>query len=297
MPGDTVAIVAPSGPVDPAALDRGRAIFESWGLRVHVGDHVYDTDRYLAGTDQQRAEDLQAAWCDDEVAALVCARGGYGAQRMVDLLDWTSMADAGPKVLLGSSDVTVLHEAVAAHLGLVSLFGPMPAGSMLGALAPHPITVDHLRATLFVPEQVQRITGPKTRAVVPGLARGRLVGGTLALLAATLGTPESRPGAGGIVVLEDVGEVPYKVDRLLTTLLRAGWFDGARGIVIGDFTDCGDPDDVRAVLTDRLRPLGIPMLDGIPFGHGPVVQTIPLGVVVELDADSGTIQLAEPALS
>ncbi len=199
-------------------------------------------------------------------------------------------------MLLGSSDITVLHEAVAARLGLASLFGPMPAGSMLGAPEPHPVTVDHLRTTLFTPEQARRISGPNARTVVGGRARGRLVGGTLALLAATLGTPESRRAAGGIVVLEDVGEAPYKVDRLLTTLVRAGWFSGARGIVIGDFTDCGDPDEVDAVLAERLRPLGIPMLAGIPFGHGPVVLTIPLGVVADLDADAATIQLTEPAL-
>ncbi len=298
MPGDTVAVVATSGPLVPERLAGGVLLLESWGLRVRVGPHALDRDpriAHLAGTDADRAADLQAAWCDPSVAAVLVGRGGSGVTRLLDLLDWASMRAAGPKVLVGFSDVTALHEAVAARLGLATLWGPMPASQALGDDPPDRPTAEHLRRTLFEPEATRTIGAASTHAVVGGRATGVVVGGTLTLLAATVGTVESRPAAGGIVLLEDVGEPAFRLDNRLTQLLRTGWFEQVQGIVLGSWTDCSP--DTEAVLTDRLVGLGVPVLRGLPFGHCVPALTVPLGVTADLDADTGTLTLVEPALS
>ena len=292
--GDRVAVVAPSGPIDPERLGRGVALLESWGLQVTVGAHVLERTRHHAGTDEQRIADLQTAWCDPEVDAVLCARGGGGAARVVDHLDWPAMRAAGPKVLVGFSDVTVLHEAVAHHLGLVSLFGPMPAAAALAGPAPDAATTEHLHRTLFDPQSVRVLRAPAGTCHVAGAASGVLVGGTLALLAMSVGTAESRPADGGIVVLEDVAEPAYRIDSLLTQLLRTGWFDGVRGIVLGTWVGCGD--GAVETVAERLAPLGVPMVSGLPFGHGVPQLTVPLGVLADLDAAAGTLTLRQPAL-
>ncbi|MEU1573167.1 LD-carboxypeptidase [Streptomyces collinus] len=299
-PGARVAVVAPSGPVPEERLEAGLDILRGWGLDPVVAPHALDRQReldYLAGTDEQRASDLQAAWCDPSVGAVLCARGGYGAQRMVDLLDWAAMRAAGPKVFAGFSDVTVLHQAFATRLGLVTLYGPAAAGVdfLKNARAQ-----GHLRATLFEPESVRTLTAvpPGGTALVPGRARGVTLGGCLSLLASDLGTPHARPGArGGLLLMEDVSESPYRLDRYLTQLLRTGWLDGAAGIVLGSWADCGPREGLRAVFADRLGGLGVPVVEEFGFGHGEGALTMPLGAVAELDTEAGTLTLDEPALS
>ncbi len=228
-PGARVAVVAPSGPVSEERLQAGLDMLRGWDLDPVVAPHVLDRHGqfdYLAGTDADRAADLETAWRDPSVAAVLCARGGYGAQRMVDLLDWEAMRAAGPKVFVGFSDVTVLHEAFATRLGLATLYGPMAAGI---DFIKNARAQEHLRATLFEPESVRTITSTGA-ALVPGRARGVTLGGCLCLLAAEAGTPHARTSArGGLLCLEDVGEKTYRLDRCLTQLLRAGLFDGVRG--------------------------------------------------------------------
>ncbi|CRK57117.1 Muramoyltetrapeptide carboxypeptidase [Alloactinosynnema sp. L-07] len=292
-PGSTVAVVAPAGPVDPDRLDHGVAVLESWGLRVTVGKHVHDrhpTLPYLAGRDADRAADLVRAWTDPGVDAVLCARGGYGCQRMVDLLDLDAMAAAGPKVFAGSSDVTVLHAAIGAELGQSTLFAPMIAGDLFDHAAQR-----HFRATLFEPDTVRELIGPNTATAGHGVAEGITVGGTLSLIAADLGAPGSTPPPdGSILLLEDVAEAPYRIDRLLTQLLRAGWFTGVSGIALGSWADCGD---VRPVVADLLASLGVPMVWNLGFGHCPGQLTVPLGAAAVLDADNGTLTMVEPALA
>jgi muramoyltetrapeptide carboxypeptidase len=295
-PGARVAVVAPSGPVAEDRLAAGLDILRGWDLDPVLQPHVLDRHGalgYLAGTDADRAADLQRAWCDPDVAAVLCARGGYGAQRMVDLLDWEAMRAAGPKVLVGFSDVTVLHRAFAARLGLVTLYGPVASGA---DFVKNTRTQEHLRATLFAPETVRTIAagGP---ALVPGRVRGVTLGGCLSLLAADLGTPLAPPVAGGgLLLLEDVGEQPYRVDRLLTQLLRSGRLDGVAGIGLGSWAACGPYDELRAVFADRLGDLGVPVLEEMGFGHCDGALTVPFGVAAELDATAGTLTLDEPAL-
>jgi muramoyltetrapeptide carboxypeptidase len=296
--GDCVGIVAPSGPVPAERLEAGLAVLREWGLRPVVGRHVLEPHPslgHLASTDEHRARDLEDAWCDPSLAAVISARGGYGTQRVLDQLDWDRLRAAGPKVFVGYSDLTVLHEALAQRLGLATLHGPMPASaSFLGDEA----TRDHLRQSLFTPEKVLRI-GPTAgaRMLVPGRARGITLGGNLSLLAAERGTPHARPSAAGaIVLLEDINQPPYSLDRLLTQLLRSGWFDGVAGIALGSWAECGNPEEVGVVLRERLEPLGVPVIEELGFGHGPSTPTLPLGVPAVLDADARTLTYDEPGL-
>ena len=293
--GDTVAVVAPAGPVVPERLERGLDVLRGWGLDVRVGPHVlghHERFGYLAADDAARAEDLVHAWRDPDVRAVFCARGGYGVQRMVDLLDWESIAAAGPKPLVGFSDVTALHQGFAARLGLSTVHGPVVTSLGSGDDASR----SHLHRLLFEPEPGVTLVSGDTRTLVGGRAEGVLVGGNVALLAAELGTANSLPAAASIAVLEEVGEEAYRLDRMLTQLLRSGWFDGVRGIVLGDFTDCGEPDSVQALVEDRLGPLGVPMLWGAQVGHGSRNLAFPYGVPAVLDADEGTLVLRQAPL-
>jgi len=295
VPGDRVAVVAPSGPVPAEGLDAGLAVLASWGLDARLGDHVrgrHERLGYLAAEDADRAGDLVRAWCDPRVTAVFCARGGYGAQRMVDLLDWAALAAAGPKVLVGFSDVTGLHQAFAARLGLSTLHGPVLTSLASG----DDESRAHLRSMLFEPAAGTTLTPTPARTLVPGRAEGVLVGGNLALLAAGTGGPTVWPAAGSIAVLEDVSEAVYRLDRQLTQLLRSGWFDGVRGVVLGQLTERVTPEEVADLVGDRLGPLGVPVLMDAPVGHTQRNLAFPLGVPAVLDAAAGTLVLREPAL-
>ncbi|MET9735907.1 LD-carboxypeptidase [Streptomyces sp. NPDC006458] len=296
-PGARVAVVAPSGPVPEERLQAGLDLLRGWDLDPVVAPHVLDRHAefdYLAGADADRAADLQAAWCDPSVDAVLCARGGYGVQRMVDLLDWEAMRAAGPKVFVGFSDITALHEAFAVRLGLVTLHGPMAAGV---DFLKNGRAQEHLRATLFAPETVTTITAEDSRAMVPGRARGVLLGGCLCLLAAEAGTPHARrSAAGGLLCLEDVGEETYRLDRYLTQLLRTGWLDGVSGVLLGSWESCDVHETLRPLLADRLGGLGVPVVEDFGFGHCEGALTIPFGVAAELDAEAGTLVLDGPAL-
>jgi muramoyltetrapeptide carboxypeptidase len=279
-------------------LSAGLDILRGWDLDPVVAPHTLDRHPdfpYLAGTDADRAADLQTAWCDPSVSAVLCARGGYGVQRMVDLLDWDAIRAAGPKALVGFSDITALHEAFATRAGVVTLHGPMAAGV---DFIKNTRAQDHLRATLFAPETVRTIRAAEgSTALLPGRARGVLLGGCLCLLAAELGNPHARPSArGALLCLEDVGEENYRLDRYLTQLLRAGWLAGVAGVVLGSWAECEPYDKVRALLVDRIGGLGVPVVEEFGFGHGEGALTIPFGVTAELDAEAGTLTLDEPAL-
>ena len=306
-PGSTVAVVAPAGPVPADRLEEGLSVLREWGLRVRLADHVAGRDDalpHLAGSDAARAGDLVTAWTDPDVDAVWCARGEYGCHRIVDRLDYAAMAAAAPKLLVGFSDVTALHEAVAGRVGVVGLHAPVVTSL---ADAP-PDSREHLRRLLFEPpDVVDLFPAVKLRALAAGSATGVLVGGNLRVLTASIGTRLERPGRGGIVVLEDIDEEPYRIDGMLTQLLRSGWFDGVRGVVAGAFTagatstgtaaTAMDPSAVDAVLADRFRPLDVPVVSGAPVGHVADNRPVPLGVSARLDADAGTLWLTASALS
>ncbi|EXG82608.1 S66 peptidase family protein [Cryptosporangium arvum] len=293
-PGDRVAVVAPSGPVPADRLDRGCDRLRKAGFEVTLGAHVLARHGYLAGTDAQRAADLTSAWCDDDVRAVLCARGGYGALRLLDHLDPARFAAARPKPLLGSSDVTVLHRWLARHAPVTTLYGPMVAGRALGSDALGPRWAEQLISVLTAPDRSRLLHSPHARELVAGLATGPVVGGNLNLLAALLGTTEVGSADGCVVLLEDVNKESHRLDRLFTQLLRARWFDGAVGVVVGSWQNCGE--DADAILLERLGPLGIPVLTGFDVGHGPRQLTVPLGVPAVLDTASRSLHYPRPAL-
>lgn len=293
-----MAVVAPAGPPNPDKLEAGLRTLADWGLRVVRGEHLLDRHPsldYLAGLDEDRAADLRAAWCDPDIAAVICARGGYGSLRTVERLDWTAMAAAPPKIFAGSSDITVLHAALGSRCDLVTLFAPMPATD---AFVADPTSREQLRSMLFEPQSQLVLRGPAAEALVGGRAAGRTFGGNLSLVVSQLGVPGMpAPPDGGIALLEDVCEEPYRLDHFLTHLLHAGWFDRVAGVALGSWDQCGgDLAAVKNVMTDRLGRLGVPIIWEHGFGHGPGQLTVPLGVAIELDADAGTLTLAEPAL-
>lgn len=288
-------MVAPASPVRfPDRVEAGLALLAGWGLKTRVMPHVHATAGFLAGGDDERLADLHAAWADPEVRAVWCARGGYGCTRLADRLD-PGLLRADPKALVGFSDATALHLALGRR-GLVTFHGPMgewnPARTGAHAAAA-------LRRALTDPRPLGVLpTGPVT-TLVPGRAAGPLVGGNLSLVAACIGTPDAPDTAGRVLLLEDVGEKPYRVDRMLRQLARAGLVDRVAGLAFGAFARCEDPrrptftvDEVLAAFADEV---GVPALAGLPVGHGPGQLTVPLGVAAELDADAGALAITEAA--
>ncbi|MEU6859235.1 LD-carboxypeptidase [Glycomyces sp. NPDC046736] len=294
VPGDRVALVSPASPAPAAGYESGASVLRSWGLEPVFMPHARDVHSFLAGRDEDRAADFTEAWCDPSFAAVIATRGGYGAQRMLDLVDWDRMRAAGPKAFVGFSDVTAMHEAVAIRLGASSIHGPMPTWSKFCEDA---WMQEHLRQTLFEPERVQKLASGTARTLVGGTATGVTLGGTVTLLSSGIGTPEHRSDlAGGLLLLEDIGEEPYRIDRAMTQLRRSGWFDELAGVVLGSWVDCGPYEGVREVMLDQLGGLGIPVVEEFGFGHRAPSLTIPLGLTAHLDADAGTLQFEEPAL-
>lgn len=299
--GDTVAVVAPSGPVDVDRLDRGVHRLRRWGLQVRIGAHVGDCAHrgMLAGNDADRAKDLVTALTDPDVRAVLAARGGYGVTRLLPHLPWTRLSAAAARWVVGSSDVTALHAAITRRIGWPCVLGPMPASEVLGGEDADERSWGSLRGVLL--GETTQIVVRATDAAwawphgADGPVEGRLVGGNLTLLAALLGTSEMPDAADAIVVLEDVGEAAYRIDRLLTQLLAAGWFERVRGVALGSFEQCGDPHDVRAVLWDRFAPLRVPVLGALPLGHGRPQESVVLGWPARLDVGAGQLECIRPA--
>ncbi|KQY58534.1 hypothetical protein ASD11_02420 [Aeromicrobium sp. Root495] len=234
--GDRVALLATAGPIVAANLERAQDLLVSWGLvpvTCPSATARHPRAPYLAGGDEQRARDLEDAWCDPSVRAIFCLRGGYGTIRLLDRLDVARMAAAEPKPVLGSSDVTALHDWLREVLGVpdVSWFSPMLASA---PLLDHPAAVTSLRSALFAPHEPVLVRGPDTVVLQTGApVTGPLVGGTVALLAMTLGAGPVPDHVGCIALLEDVGERTYRLDAYLNALLRAGWFEGVAGVALG----------------------------------------------------------------
>ena len=299
VPGDLVAVVAPSGPVAPDRLAGGVALLESWGLRVRLQPRAlsrYEPLTYLAADDHDRAEDFTTAWTDPTVAAVWAARGGYGAQRMVDLVDWSALRAAGRKAFVGFSDITALHSRLGRDLDQVTVHGPVLGSA--GQLDDAP-SVAVLRQLIMEPPGPGAVL-VEGRSAVSGVGHGRLVGGNLSLIAADIGV-EPPPEVSAIAVFEDIGEDGYRIDRMLTQLLRSRWFDQVTGVVVGEFSPVAGaaPSSsglTAAVITDRLARLRIPVLTDVAVGHGPRNLALPLGAAVTLAAGQpgspGTLTLA-----
>ncbi|MFN7764835.1 MAG: LD-carboxypeptidase [Armatimonadota bacterium] len=304
-PGDRIAIVCPAGPADDQAhLDRAAERVRSLGFEPVLGKRALARWGYLAGTDAERAEDLNEVIRDPDVQGVFCLRGGYGAIRILPVLDYEAMRKS-PKVIMGYSDITALHLAYLAQSGVVSFHGPCAESSW----------TEYARGTLPVclaaeawGEVKNAASTEPRRTLVPGVAEGPLVGGNLTLVASMCGTPYLPSLAGAIVFLEDIGEEPYRVDRMLTQLILNGGLAEAAGIVFGNFRkrprpgEEPPPDDptltfsMEQVHEERAKAAGVPAMAGLPFGHVADNHIMPLGVRARLDATAQTLTLLEPAV-
>ena len=304
QPGDTIGLVSPSAATDdPFDLQLAREAMEALGLEVKAAPHLDARRGHLAGTDAERAGDLNAMFADRRVRAIVCARGGSGAARLLPLLDYP-LIRRNPKALLGYSDITALHNALLSQAGLVSFHGPIGSGSW------NTFNADQFRRVFFGRElmQYRNLSEPgdelvprrnRTVTITGGTARGELVGGNLSVLVALAGSRYLPDFRGKILFLEDVDEAPYRVDRMFSTLRLMGALEQVAGVVFGECTEC-DPGDgygsltVPQILDDYLAPLGVPAYRGAMIGHIRQQFILPVGGKVELDADAGTLRMLEP---
>ncbi len=285
--------MAPAGPLNPVSFEANRRALERLGFETVARDDILDRDGYLAGSDERRAREFMEFVRDPEVDAIVCARGGYGCHRIIDRLDAKAVREAA-KPLVGYSDITTLLLWQRRQAGLLGIHGPMlekkeglegESGSAL---------VRALQGTGPLP----RYAG---RTLVPGWAEGRLVGGSLSVCVASLGTPWELDTRGAILMLEDVTELPYRIDRMLQQLRAAKKFEQLAGIGLGAFTGCEDeryPEwSVERLFLDVLGPLGVPVVMELPFGHGAMNRPWPFGGRAALDGARGELELLESAVA
>lgn len=297
-PGDRVAVVAPSGKVDPERLARGAAVLTDLGFEV-VLPHPVDSHPYFAASDAERRRGLVEAFADPEVRAVWCARGGYGVARILPEVDPAWMRRHA-KLCIGFSDATALLQFLVQGAGVAALHGPMVAHDLLAARDAG--TLDHLLG-IAAGDASWRIAVP--RAIVPGDTAGPLLGGCLTVLASLAGTPLAARFAGAVALFEDIRERPLRrIDRMLTQLRQSGMLDGVRGIVFGTMPECGPADDLCATIEDCLGGLGVPIGFGAPVGHGPVHYAAPLGIGVRLHVGSvgtagegGALEGVEPLVA
>ncbi|MDR2514714.1 MAG: LD-carboxypeptidase [Christensenellaceae bacterium] len=288
--GARVALVAPSGPVEPARLALGVKALRALGLSPFVYASCHLRHGFFAGSDALRARDLQAAFLDASIEGVFCARGGYGAHRILPLLDLPAMA-AHPKFFGGYSDVTALHIALNRQ-GLKSYHIPMPASEWARGLDEY--TAAALNSALFGRiEALRNPEGKPLRTLVPGKAEGALCGGNLTLIAASLGTPYELDARGKILFLEEIGETTRRVDGLLTQLRNAGKFRDCAGVLLGAFSGCGKERasdlSLNEIFGELIVPAGKPCLTGLFCGHVCGGMSLPLGAVARLNADEKSI--------
>ncbi|GLY08681.1 MULTISPECIES: LD-carboxypeptidase [Actinoplanes] len=291
--GDRVRVIAPAG-VPDTRLARGIQILEGFGLVVEPGAHLYDRFGYLAGTDDDRLADLNAAFSDPGIRGVFAARGGYGTQRIIDRFDRDAVR-RDPRVFVGFSDLTVLSGRVWNAARLVTFYGPMMnwTDSRTG-----PTEIESLRRAIMTTDPIVLTTDPAEPSAavsIPGTATGTLLGGNLTMLQASIGTRDLPDLHGAIVLLEETDEAPYAYDRMLTQLIRSGALKGIAGVALGHFTNApvvaGQWTAAQAV-QDRLSTLGVPVLGGLRSGHGNGQLTVPLGTQATLDTTTGTLSVA-----
>jgi muramoyltetrapeptide carboxypeptidase len=294
-PGDRVAVLSISSPADQTDLAVGLDTLRFAGIEPVVYPSARDNGSmrpYLAGDDAMRVGDLHAALTDPSIAGIIFATGGSGSQRTLEAFDFSGIAGQPPKVLAGYSDVTGVLEAVGRKLGWASLMSPMVTS---GGPTGHYSFASMLRA-LMHPERSTQISYPEATTLVGGVAAGRTMGGNLTLIAASIGTATSWPAEGGILLVEDIDEQEFRLDRMLTQLRRSGYLNGVAGVVAGTFVNCGSTELIQQILLERLGDLGVPMIAWANVGHGGYFQTFPIGVAAELDADAKTLLLLDPPL-
>jgi muramoyltetrapeptide carboxypeptidase len=304
---DVVGIVAPASPPSTTQkIERGVRYLEKIGYRVKLGTHVMEVHGYLAGNDDQRASDLNTMFGDRQVRAIIAVRGGYGTPRLLEKIDY-GLIRRNPKILVGYSDLTALQLAIYKRTGLITFSGPMLGVEFCEGM--DPFTEEFFWRLLTSPVPLRTISNPGGRplTIVRSPSRnssavGRLLGGNLSMIVSLLGTPFQPRFTNSILFLEEVGEEPYRVDRMLTQLRLAGVFEAVQAMLIGSFIDCVPSNRRRPSLTtdevlhEMTRNVDVPILSGLAYGHTPRKLTMPIGVRAKVDAATGSVQLLESAV-
>jgi muramoyltetrapeptide carboxypeptidase len=278
-PGDTIGIVAPAGPFDRQTFLRGVRILEDMGFQIFIPPGLFEKNRYLAGSDNHRVQFVNQLFADTSVDAIICARGGYGSMRILPMLDYDAIQN-NPKVFIGFSDITILLSVLVSRCNLVTFHGPVVT-SLADAsketkcsLFSNVTSDSNLEIKLFSGE-----------TIIPGVAAGEVCGGNLTMLCHLVGTPFAPDFENKILFLEDRGEAPYRIDRMLVHMALAGCFKGLSGIILGTFEECGPIEEVIKIVVEVFEKYSIPILAGLDAGHGRHNLTIPLGIEATLDAD------------
>lgn len=294
-PGDLIGVISPAAAVEAEKLRRGCDELERLGFAIRIGTHALDRYRFLAGTDSDRARELTAMFQDPAVQAIFCTRAGYGSGRLLPFLDF-SVLTQNPKIFLGYSDVTLLLNALVQKARLVCFHGPVVAGEFANGFSLRSQT--HLFGLLATGQGEESIAFPTILRA--GVAEGQLLGGCLSVLVSTLGTPFSLETDGAILFIEDVGEKPYRIDRMLTQLKQAGKLDDLAGVIFSEMKSCfgdgNDPALLLSVITDLFSDYSYPVGFGLPAGHDGENLALPLGLHARLDTQQRVLTFLEPAV-
>jgi len=304
--GNTLGLISPGGFISEKELNDSITNLDTLGFKVAYTERILARNGYLAGTDEQRAADVNEMFDRKDVAGIICARGGYGCARVLPFLNYELIKN-NPKVLIGYSDVTALLYGIFKNTGLVCFHGPVGISTF------NEFSINFFNDVLLNPLDTMMLYNAKpekpeeayqTKTIRSGKAAGKLIGGNLSIVVSMIGTPYDIDTENKIIFLEEVGEEPYRIDRMLTQMIQADKLDKAAGIVLGIFTKCEPkPDDsgifnsftLSEVLFDRLAGLNIPVIYGMSFGHVQNKFTLPFGVEAELNVNNQTLTLLEPA--
>lgn len=299
--GDTIGIIAPAGPSREERVKRSYEKLKSMGFEVKVGRSCYGSYGYLSGPDSLRAEDINSMFADDEIDGIICLRGGYGSLRILDRLDYKVIKDK-PKVLVGYSDITALHIAIGQIANLVTFHGPMVSSDMVDNF--HDFSKDSLYNFILqdgpYEARIKNPAGEKIESINGGIAEGPIIGGNLSIIVSTLGTPYEIDLKGKILFVEEIGEEPYRIDRMFNQLRLSGKLKEAAGIILGDFRNCIPRESrkdssltLAQVIEDVIKPIAIPTIFNLKAGHCKPMITIPFGVKVRLDGDNKELTIME----
>jgi muramoyltetrapeptide carboxypeptidase len=302
--GDLISIVSPaSSPDNLSRINLGVEYLEKAGYRVIVGKNVGKYHGYLAGTDQERVDDIHNMFNNKDVKAIICVRGGYGSPRLLDKIDF-GLIKKNPKIFVGYSDITALNMAFLKKANLVTFSGPMLAVDFWNEV--DPFTEEIFWKSVTSDEPLGKIPLPeegKINCLKKGESEGELIGGNLALYTSLIGTEFFGSMKGKLLFIEEIGELPYRIDRMLTQIKLAGVFDEISGIILGEFTDCNESDITKKslslgeVIQDYFNKLEIPVIYGFPHGHIKKTLTVPLGIKAKINTSKCSVEFLESGVS
>ena len=288
-PGDTIGIVAPAGPFDHEKFKKGKTVLETMGFRTFFDDGIYRQHGFLAGTDIQRADQVNHLFADPTIQAIFCVRGGYGSMRILSFLDFETI-QTHPKIFLGFSDISALLSVFYDRCSLVTFHGPVVT-TLANATEK---TLTALQSALTSSTTIELI--PEDGMVIKsGVCSGLVAGGNLTTLCHLVGTSFAPNFKGKILLLEDVGELPYRIDRMVTQMNLAGCFNEIAGLILGGFKECGHLNEIVEIFNNIFKDVDIPILTGFEVGHGEHNLTIPIGLGATLDTDKKRLMFHEPA--